>query len=71
MSEPSPHDDDYRKSRHSIGDGDCVEVAVHGAHVFVRDSKDPTGPTLVESTASWMNWIESIRTCSVIIRSEF
>lgn len=71
MSEPSPHDDDYRKSRHSIGDGDCVEVAVHDARIFVRDSKDPTGLTLVESAVSWMSWIESIRTGDIIIRSEF
>jgi hypothetical protein len=67
MSEPSPHDDDYRKSRHSIGDGDCVEVAILDSRVFVRDSKDPAGPTLVRSAASWMTWIDSIRTGRIII----
>jgi len=34
----------WRKSRRSGGDnGNCVELASNGA---VRDSKDPSGPTL-------------------------
>lgn len=38
----------WRKSSHSGSEGgDCVEVADLGAHVAVRDSKDPHGPVLV------------------------
>jgi Domain of unknown function (DUF397) len=36
----------WRKSSHSSNVADCVEVAIAGAEVAVRDSKNPTGPTL-------------------------
>ena len=44
----------WRKSSHSGGAQDCVEVAdkVPGA-VAVRDSKDPGGPALILSPAAW------------------
>ena len=39
----------WRKSSRSGGNGQCVELASYGA---VRDSKNPTGPTLsVDLTA--------------------
>lgn len=42
------------KSSHSGGGQDCVEVAFvgHGS-VGVRDSKNPSGPALVFSSAQW------------------
>ncbi|MBM0229019.1 MULTISPECIES: DUF397 domain-containing protein [Micromonospora] len=43
----------WRKSSHSGDEGACVEMAVLPAAVAVRDSKDPTGPTLVFSPAAW------------------
>ena len=42
----------WRKSSYSGGNGDCVEVAVV-ARVLVRDSKNPTGPTLAFDTPTW------------------
>lgn len=33
--------------------GDCVEVAVAGTQVQVRDSKDPGGPVLTFSLDEW------------------
>ena len=39
----------WRRSSYSDGDGNCVELAAHGA---VRDSKDPGGSVLnVDLTA--------------------
>jgi Domain of unknown function (DUF397) len=44
----------WRKSSHSGGSGNCVEVAgnLPGA-VGVRDSKDPCGPTLIVGPHAW------------------
>jgi hypothetical protein len=49
----------WRKSTHSGGDnGDCVEVAAGFPGVVpVRDSKDPHGPALVFTSASWTAFI--------------
>lgn len=42
------------KSSHSGGDNtDCVEVALEGAHILVRDSKWRTGPVLVFRRTAW------------------
>lgn len=43
----------WRKSRRSIGNGECVEVAPVVRAVAVRDSVDPTGPVLRYPAASW------------------
>jgi hypothetical protein len=44
----------WRKSSHSGGNGNCVEVRWPAlADVAVRDSKHPTGPTLVFGVAGW------------------
>jgi Domain of unknown function (DUF397) len=42
----------WRKSSHSEA-GNCVEVAYSADSVFVRDSKDPTGPVLCFSRLEW------------------
>ncbi|MFC9977995.1 DUF397 domain-containing protein [Spirillospora sp. NPDC127200] len=39
---------EWRKSNHSQGAGECVEVSTNVADVtLIRDSKDPSGPRLV------------------------
>jgi Domain of unknown function (DUF397) len=44
----------WRKSSYSGGsNGSCLEVADGYATVPVRDSKNPTGPTLVFATRTW------------------
>jgi hypothetical protein len=40
---------------------DCVEIALGMHEVFVRDSKDRYGATLVFSTASWLDFIEGVK----------
>ncbi|WP_406400425.1 DUF397 domain-containing protein [Streptomyces sp. NBC_00879] len=45
---------DWRKSTYSGSDGgDCVEVAAHPAAVHIRDSKNPDGPMLTLTPATW------------------
>jgi len=50
----------WHRSRR-CGDGACVEVAVFGDEVWVRDSKDPTGPVLRFSRAEWAAFLDGVR----------
>ncbi|MFG2914813.1 DUF397 domain-containing protein [Kitasatospora sp. NPDC048298] len=51
----------WRKSTHSGGGGQCVEVddARPGR---VRDSKDPDGPRLDFSPSAWQAFVTAVRT---------
>ncbi|MFJ9843668.1 DUF397 domain-containing protein [Kitasatospora sp. NPDC101155] len=49
---------DWFKSSHSGAEGgQCVEVAVAGAVVHIRDSKDPAGPVLSIESAGWAAFV--------------
>ena len=51
----------WRKSSHSFSNGNCAEVAVSGAVVLVRDSKqDGTGPVLRFSPAEWTAFLGTV-----------
>ncbi|MFF2546750.1 DUF397 domain-containing protein [Kitasatospora sp. NPDC058063] len=53
----------WRKSSYSGGGGACVEVADGFAGVMpVRDSKDPSGPTLLFHSAAWQAFVTAVRT---------
>jgi Domain of unknown function (DUF397) len=53
---------DFRKSSLSGGNNDCIEVATNlPGVVAVRDSKNPSGPALAFSPATWNNFLTSIR----------
>ncbi len=44
----------WRKSQHSSPQGNCVEIAaLPFGQVAVRDSHEPTGPTLTFAKAEW------------------
>ena len=53
----------WRKSSHSNGTGgSCVEVADGYPGVQpVRDSKDPEGPALVFTAASWSAFVADVK----------
>jgi hypothetical protein len=51
----------WRKSSYSSDDGNCVEVADHGAHRAVRDSKDPTGPVLIFTATEWSSFTAGVQ----------
>jgi len=54
----------WRKTSYSNGNGgNCIEVAeVDGGHA-VRDSKNPTGPALMFTAASWRAFTAGVRAC--------
>ncbi|WP_395296631.1 DUF397 domain-containing protein [Kitasatospora hibisci] len=56
------HGAHWRKSTHSNGDGDCIEVADGYTEIVpVRDSKDPNGPALTFTADAWRSFVASIR----------
>ncbi|MFZ0118396.1 MAG: DUF397 domain-containing protein [Pseudonocardiaceae bacterium] len=52
----------WRKSSRSSDQANCVEVAVTAGAVAVRDSKNPTGGTLVTAPPAWTAFTTALRT---------
>lgn len=50
----------WRKSARS-GSYGCVEVAIVGDQVAVRDSKDRNGPVLLFTAAEWQAFLGGVR----------
>ncbi|MBA0126359.1 DUF397 domain-containing protein [Haloechinothrix sp. YIM 98757] len=42
-------------------DGHCVQVAVAGRSVSLRDSKDPSGASLVLPSRTWNAFLDGLR----------
>lgn len=52
----------WRKSARSNNGGACVEVATNlPGVVAVRDSKNPTGPTLIVAAGQWRAFIRGLK----------
>jgi putative AlgH/UPF0301 family transcriptional regulator len=52
----------WRKSSHSGGGNDCVEISTVDAGTAVRDSKNPDGPRLSFGCAGWATFLGQART---------
>jgi len=51
----------WRTSSHSGGNGNCVQVATNLPGIIaVRDSKNPAGPKLTFSPASWATFTAAV-----------
>jgi hypothetical protein len=51
----------WARSSFSVADNDCVEVCCAGVDVFVRDSKNPGGPTLRFSRPEWAAFAAGVK----------
>jgi Domain of unknown function (DUF397) len=52
----------WRKSTYSSTQGgECVEVAMTGSRILVRDSKDPDGAKLAFTTSEWAAFLAGVR----------
>jgi hypothetical protein len=51
----------WRKSTRSGAAGHCVEVAEMPATVFVRDSKNVSGPVLRFAAPEWADFVAGVR----------
>jgi hypothetical protein len=53
----------WRKSRRSETSNGCVEIAVlrKTSRIAIRDSKDPAGPALVLTPATWQAFTADIK----------
>ncbi|MEH1098979.1 DUF397 domain-containing protein [Micromonospora sp. CPCC 205561] len=50
----------WRTSTRSVGNGNCVEVAVGPDRVAVRDSKDRQGPVLAFPAPAWRAFVGGV-----------
>lgn len=51
----------WRKSSMSGSNGACVEVAVAGDSMLVRDSKDPRGGNVHVPSARWQSFLHEVK----------
>lgn len=61
MTKPDFTGANWRKSSHSGNGGNCVEVAMVGDGVGVRDSKQPGGAVLAFAAAPWRAFILGVK----------
>ena len=60
MSYPTAQDaraTEWRKSRYSMSNGNCVEIAAVAASVIVRDSVNPGYVVVSYPVSTWRNFI--------------
>ncbi|MEU7022419.1 DUF397 domain-containing protein [Streptomyces sp. NPDC046203] len=65
MTAPTPDSPAWFKSSFSAGEQDCVEVADMPGTLYVRDSKDKTGPNLAFGPAEFTTFVAYASTLAV------
>ncbi|WP_245788486.1 DUF397 domain-containing protein [Amycolatopsis marina] len=65
MRDIGPEDLIWRRSSHSGGGNDCVEVAFHEGRAALRDSKDPRSGMLVTGRSGWLAMLAVVRATAV------
>jgi len=61
MPAQDPNTACWRKSSRSTDTANCVEMALTGTAVAVRDSKQPTGATLTLTPRAWATFTTALR----------
>lgn len=61
MTRAARNEPRWRKSSHSGGGNDCLEIATIGPATAVRDSKNPDGPQLRFAAPSWRLFVGGTR----------
>jgi Domain of unknown function (DUF397) len=56
------HASKWRKSRRSIGNGNCVQVAASPGTVMVRDSADFASSTITFPADAWRAFVAATKT---------
>lgn len=51
----------WRKSSRSTWDGSCVEISSAPDCIFIRDSKNSTGPTLTYNQIEWTAFLDTVK----------
>ena len=51
----------WRKSRHSLGNGNCVQVAASSNTVMVRDSTDSTSLVISYPAKTWSAFVAAAK----------
>jgi hypothetical protein len=59
--EAGSHSFGWRKTRRSMGNGECVEVAPASGRILVRDSKNPSALLITYPTAAWQSFLTSAK----------
>jgi Domain of unknown function (DUF397) len=52
---------EWRKSRFSADQGNCVEIGSLSVSIAVRDSQDATGPVLTVTHGQWAQFLQHVR----------
>ncbi|MGH3755078.1 MAG: DUF397 domain-containing protein [Pseudonocardiaceae bacterium] len=52
----------WRKSSYSTSACNCIEVALGGPAIGVRDSKEPDGPVLAVPAGGWSAFLRGVAT---------
>ena len=51
----------WRTASYSVGNGECVEVALVDSSVAIRDSKKPDGAVLLYTSAQWQSFLAAYK----------
>lgn len=52
----------WRKSRHSVNNGACIELApAPNGEIAIRNSRDPYGPVLVYTLSEWHAFLDGAK----------